>query len=87
MTIIESLYCGTIPIIATSINTKLMIDDRVNGILYDSNDPTGLENALAYFDSLNIYAKRKMSNEAINKFYAMYSENVHFDKIKEIYFC
>jgi glycosyltransferase involved in cell wall biosynthesis len=87
MTIIESLYCGTIPIIATSINTKLMIDDRVNGILYDSNDPAGLENALVYFDSLNSNEKKQMSIEAINKFYGMYSENVHFDKIKEIYFC
>lgn len=86
MTIIESLSLGTIPIVAFSINTNNMIEDKINGILYDSNDPAGLDKAIKYFESLNSSERNKMSIAAKNRFFNLYSENVHLEKIKQIYF-
>ena len=86
MTIIESLSLGTIPIIAHSINTEKMIDNGINGILYDSNDPNGLNKALDFFESLSTEQKNLMSQMAIEKFNSMYSETMHLEKIKDIYF-
>lgn len=86
MTIIESLSLGTIPIVASSINTCKMIDDKINGILYDSSDPAGLEKAIYYFESLDSSELIQMSNEAKNKFINMHSEKAHLEKIKQIYF-
>ena len=85
MTIIESLSLGTIPIIAHSINTDKMIDDRINGILYDANDSNGLNNAINFFESLSTEQKNIMSQMAILKFNTLYSEKVHLEKIKDIY--
>jgi glycosyltransferase involved in cell wall biosynthesis len=86
MTIIESLSLGTIPIIAKSINTETMIENGINGILYDSNDNNGLNKALDFFESLSIEQTNLMSQMAIEKFNHMYSETTHLEKIKDIYF-
>ena len=86
MTIIESLSIGTIPIIAYSINTEKMIDDKINGILYDPNDVNGLDNALNYFEQLSYDQINEMSKACILKFNAMYTEKAHLEKIIEIYF-
>lgn len=86
MTIIEALSIGTIPIIAYSINTEKMVDDKLNAILYDSNEIDGLKKALIYFESLSAEERATMSASGIQKYHTMYTEKAHMDKIVEIYF-
>ena len=86
MTIIEALSIGTIPIIAYSINTEKMVDDKLNAILYDPNEIDGLKKALIYFESLSDEEKSIMSASGIQKYHTMYTEKEHMDKIVEIYF-
>lgn len=86
MTIIEALSIGTIPIIAYSINTEKMVDDKINAILYDPNEIDGLKKALIYFEGLTDQERLNMSAAGIQKYHAMYTEKSHMDKIIEIYF-
>jgi glycosyltransferase involved in cell wall biosynthesis len=86
MTIIEALSIGTIPIIAYSINTEKMVDDKINAILYDPNEIDGLKKALIYFEGLTDQERLNMSAAGIQKYHAMYTEKAHMDKIIEIYF-
>ena len=86
MTIIEALSLGTIPIIAYSINTEKMVDDKINAILYDPNEKDGLKKALNYFEGLTEAERLNMSLAGIKKYQSMYTEKTHMGKIIEIYF-
>ena len=86
MTIIEALSIGTIPIIAYSINTEKMVDDKINAILYDPNEADGLKKALIYFEALSDKERLNMSQAGLRKYKDMYTEKTHLDKIVEIYF-
>jgi glycosyltransferase involved in cell wall biosynthesis len=85
MTIIEAFSLGTIPIAAFSINTEKMIADKVDGILYDPNDPQGLIKAIAYFEQLSEQEKQKMSKMCIVKFNNLFTMQKHMDKLIDIY--
>jgi glycosyltransferase involved in cell wall biosynthesis len=85
MTIIEAFSLGTIPIAAYSINTEKMIADKVDGILYDSNDPQGLIKAIAYFENLSDQEKQEMSKMCILKFKNLFTMQKHMDKLIDIY--
>jgi glycosyltransferase involved in cell wall biosynthesis len=85
MTIIESLSLGVIPIVAFSINTEKMIADKVDGILYDANDPEGLIKAIDYFEQMSIIEKGIMAKMCERKFNDMFTEQKHMEKLIDIY--
>ena len=85
MTIIEAFSLGTIPIAAFSINTEKMIADKVDGILYDPNDPEGLIKAVGYFEQLSDQEKQKMSKMCIDKYKNLFTMQKHMDKLINIY--
>ena len=85
MTIIEAFSLGTIPIAAFSINTEKMIADKVDGILYDPNDPEGLIKAIAYFEQLSTQEKEKMKEMCLLKFNNLFTMQKHLDKLIDIY--
>ncbi|MGI9138016.1 MAG: glycosyltransferase family 4 protein, partial [Sediminibacterium sp.] len=85
MTLIEAQSLGTIPIVASSINTNNMIEHGVDGFLYDANKPNALLEAIIHFESLSLAELHTISNNALNKSLKLYGEIAHIKKIKEIY--
>jgi len=86
MTLIEAQTLGTIPIVAASINTINMIEDGVDGFLYDATKPNALMDVIIRFESLSAAELDTISNNARNKSLKLYGEIAHIKKIKEIYF-
>jgi glycosyltransferase involved in cell wall biosynthesis len=85
MTLIEAQSFGTIPIVASSINTNKMINNGVDGFLYTSNSATALNEAITHFESLSPKALDTIATNAKNKFLKHYGESNHIKKIAEIY--
>lgn len=85
MTLIEAQSLGTIPIVASSINTNNMIEDGVDGFLYDPSLPNALMQLIIRFESLSSAQIDTISSNARNKSLKLYGEIAHIKKIKEIY--
>jgi glycosyltransferase involved in cell wall biosynthesis len=85
MTIIEAQMMGTIPIVAKSINTNKMIENGIDGLLYDPNERESLINIIEHFESLTSEQLAKLSINARNKSLNIYSEERHLEKMLEIY--
>lgn len=85
MTIIEAQSMGVIPIVAASINTNNMIQDGVDGLLYEANNPDSLLGALNRFEAIPPHELLTIAQNARNKSLNVYGEWTHIEKIKEIY--
>ncbi len=85
MTIIEALSKGTIPIVATSVNTTLMIQPGQNGFLYEAGNIDDLIRVISIFEALNTMERNKLSQNAYQQFLDTYSEAIHLKTIEGIY--
>jgi hypothetical protein len=84
---IKEKYINQI-ILQTDLTNRLLadIDNKINAILYDSNEIDGLKKALIYFEGLSDQDRLNMSAAGIKKYNEIYTEKAHMDKIVEIYF-
>ena len=62
-----------------------MIEDGVDGFLYDATKPNTLMEVIMRFESLSSAQLDTISNNARNKSLKLYGEIAHIKKIKEIY--
>lgn len=85
MTIIEALSTGTIPIVAASVNTEMMIESGKNGFLYESGNIDDLNKVIAIFESKNTDELNRLSANAYSEYLATYSANNQMKFINEIY--
>lgn len=85
MTIIEALSKGTIPIVAESVNTSLMIHSGKNGFLYESGNVEDLNSVISIFEVQSMDDLNRLSVNAFQEYLTNYSEAVHLKTIKEIY--
>ena len=85
MTIIEAQCLGTIPIVAKLVNTEKMIDDGVDGFLYEPANEHGLMDAIHRYEQVSSEKLLEMRNNARRKALQFYTEDAHMKLISEIY--
>ena len=85
MTIIEAQCLGTIPIVAKLVNTEKMIDDGVDGFLYEPANEHGLMDAIHRYEQVSSEKLLEMRNNARRKALQFYTEEAHMKLISEIY--
>jgi glycosyltransferase involved in cell wall biosynthesis len=85
MTIIEAQTMGAIPIVAKLVNTEKMIEDGVDGFLYEAGNTKSLRDTIQRFEMLSDSEKHILAQNAYNKAIKYYTEDAHMKLITEIY--
>lgn len=85
MTIIEAQSAGTIPIVAASVNTDLMIQHGQNGFLYEAGNIEDLIRVIDIFEGQSIDELNRLSANARQHFLDTYSETQYLKAVIDIY--
>lgn len=85
MAIIEAQCLGTIPIVAKLVNTDQMIEDGVDGFLYEPANEQSLIDAIHRFEQLSPIKLLEIRNNARRKALQIYTEEAHMKLMSEIY--
>jgi glycosyltransferase involved in cell wall biosynthesis len=85
MIIIEAQSKGTVTIAARSPNIETMIENEVNGFLYDAGNVQSLVNAVNNFESKTTEQVHQISQNALMKYEQNYTGEMHVAAIEKLY--
>jgi len=85
MVIIEAFACGT-PVIASSIGeAKNIVNDKINGLLFDAGNEVDLLDKVIYFQSLSIEDKLQYKANALKTYRDNYTPEINLKQLINIY--
>lgn len=85
MVIIEAFACGT-PVIASAIGeAKNIVNDKVNGLLFDAGNENDLLEKLLYYQALPFEDKRRYRKNALNSYRNNYTPESNLKQLVDIY--
>jgi len=85
MVVIEAFACGT-PVIASSIGeAKNLVNDKVNGLLFEAGNENDLLEKLLYYQSLPIADKRLFQANALKTYQENYTPGINLKQLVDLY--
>ena len=85
MVIIEAFACAT-PVIASAIGeAENLVNDKINGLLFEPNNETDLLDKVLYYESLSIEDKLQYKANALKAYRDNYTPEINLKKLISIY--
>jgi glycosyltransferase involved in cell wall biosynthesis len=85
MVIIEAFACGT-PVIASAIGeAKNLVDNRVNGLLFEAGNEIDLLEKVIYYESLPNDDKKSYQSNALKTYQDYYTPEINLKQLEEVY--